>query len=117
MSAREEILWIEKYRPKTLDELIDQEEVVTGLKRLLSDVREMPHLLFAGPPGTGKTTTALIIARHLYGDGWRDYTLELNASDERGINVIRERVKVFSQYFTPSEKVPFKLVILWTRRT
>lgn len=112
MSLRQETLWIEKYRPKTLDELIDQEEVVEGLRKLLSEVREMPHLLFAGPPGTGKTTTALIIARHLYGELWRDYTLELNASDERGINVIRERVKVFSQYFTPTEKIPFKLVIL-----
>ena len=103
---------VEKYRPKTLDELIDQEEVVDGLKNLLKNKNEMPHLLFVGPPGTGKTTTALIIARTLYGDLWRDYTLELNASDERGINVIRERVKIFSQYFTPTKEIPFKLIIL-----
>ncbi len=112
MSVRIEQMWVEKYRPKTLDELIDQEEVVDGLKQLLANKNEMPHLLFAGPPGTGKTTTALIIARHLYGEAWREYTLELNASDERGINVIRERVKIFSQYFTPTEEIPFKLIIL-----
>ncbi|MEM0056876.1 MAG: replication factor C small subunit [Candidatus Geothermarchaeota archaeon] len=105
-------LWIEKYRPKTLDEVVNQEEVVNGIKNLLANIEEMPHLLFAGPPGTGKTTLALIISRTIYGDNWRDYTLELNASDERGINVIRERVKVFSQYFTPSKEIPFKLVIL-----
>lgn len=107
------LLWIEKYRPKKLDEIINQEEVIDGLKNLLaSNVAEMPHLLFAGPPGTGKTTAALAFARELYGEHWREYVLELNASDERGINVIREKVKIFAQYFTPSEEAPFKIVIL-----
>jgi replication factor C small subunit len=104
-------LWSEKYRPVRLDDVIDQREVVEGVLRLLSKKDEFPHLLFAGPPGTGKTTVALIIARELFGDRWRELTLELNASDERGIDTVRQRIKTFARY-SRGAGVPFKLIIL-----
>jgi len=106
-------MWIEKYRPRTLDEVVDQREAIDGIKALLRTPSTMPHLLFAGPPGTGKSTVALCIARHLMGDEFRKLVLELNASDERGIGVVRERIKGFSQIVqaTPSG-VQFGLVIL-----
>ncbi|HDI75105.1 MAG: replication factor C small subunit [Thermoprotei archaeon] len=111
MSESHEIeLWVEKYRPKTLDEMIDQEEIVERLKRFVRE-KALPHLLFAGPPGTGKTTAALCLAHDLYGENWRANVLELNASDERGIQVIRERVKDYARTVALGE-VPFKLVIL-----
>lgn len=109
--------WVEKYRPRTVDDVAHQEEVVSTLRKALQTAN-LPHLLFYGPPGTGKTTTALAIARQLYGPELMPArVLELNASDERGINVVREKVKTFaaaavgqaaSNYPCP----PFKLLIL-----
>ncbi len=110
MSTVEELIWVEKYRPKTLDDVINQEEVVRRLKVFVKE-RNMPHLLFAGPPGVGKTTTAHALAHDLYGENYRQYMLELNASDERGINVIREKVKEFARSKTPPG-IPFKIVLL-----
>jgi len=108
----ENLMWVEKYRPWTLDDLVDQREIKQRLKLLVEKKGELPHMLFAGPPGSGKTTTALIIARQLLGEGWRDYTLSLNASDERGIDIVRERVKTFARFSDRREGIPFRLVIL-----
>jgi replication factor C small subunit len=90
------LMWVEKYRPLTLNQVIDQKEIVNGLRHLIDIPDELPHLMFSGPPGVGKTTTALCIARHLLGEQWQRDTLELNASDERGIKMVRERVKEFA---------------------
>ncbi|MBP1448641.1 MAG: replication factor C small subunit [Thermoproteus sp.] len=105
-----ELFWFEKYRPRSFDEVVDLEEVKARLREFVR-AGNMPHLLFYGPPGTGKTTMALVLARELYGEIWRENVLELNASDERGINVIRERVKEFART-APVGKAPFKLVVL-----
>jgi len=105
-----ELIWVEKYRPRRIDDIVNQDEVKERIKQFLK-IGNMPHLLFHGPPGTGKTTMALAIAHELYGENWRENTLELNASDERGINTIRERVKEYART-TPMGGAPFKLVIL-----
>jgi replication factor C small subunit len=103
-------MWTEKYRPRTLDEIVDQEEIVSRLKSFVK-AKNVPHCIFAGPPGTGKTTAALCLAHDLYGENYREYVMELNASDERGINVIRETVKTFARS-RPIGEVSFKLLIL-----
>lgn len=106
-------MWIEKYRPKSLDEVFNQKETVEGIRALLKTPATMPHFLFAGPPGTGKSTVALCVARQLMGESFRSLVLELNASDERGIGVVRERIKGFSQIIQSAPSgVQFGLVIL-----
>lgn len=107
----QELMWVEKYRPKRIGDVVDQEEVVNSIKNILNNPNEMPHLLFAGPAGVGKTTIALCLVRELLGENWRDNTLELNASDERGINMVREKVKMFAR-FTSMQNIPFKIIIL-----
>lgn len=105
-----ELLWVEKYRPKTLDEVIDREEVVSRLKAFIK-MENVPNMLFVGPPGTGKTTAALALVNDLYQASTTGRFLELNASDERGINTIREIVKDFARS-RPSMGIPFKILIL-----
>jgi len=90
------LMWVERYRPVKVEQVIDQKEIVNGLRNLIKNPYEIPHLLFAGPAGVGKTTAALCIARELLGEEWQRNTLELNASDERGIKMVRERVKEFA---------------------
>jgi replication factor C small subunit len=103
-------IWTEKYRPKTLDDVINQKHVVERLKAFVKD-RNIPHMLFAGPAGCGKTTIAFAIANELYGDGWKGNMLNLNASDERGIDVIRGKVKDFARTKAIGD-VPFKMIFL-----
>jgi replication factor C small subunit len=111
--TEEAVMWVEKYRPKTLDEVVDLRDIVDSLKAFMRNPKVMPHLLLAGIPGTGKTTVALCIAHELFGSNWRSFTLELNASDERGIDTVRDRVKDFSRYSRGAfGNVPFALVIL-----
>ena len=103
-------MWAEKYRPKSLGGIVDQKEIVDRLKSFVK-ARNVPHCIFAGPPGTGKTTAALCLARDLYGDGYREHIMELNASDERGIDVVRETVKTFARVKSIGA-IPFKIMIL-----
>lgn len=103
-------LWVEKYRPKHLDEIVDHREIVERLHTFV-EKKMMPHCLFAGPPGTGKTTAALCLSRDLYGDNFAASVMELNASDERGINVVREKIKNFARIRALGE-IPFKILIL-----
>jgi len=103
-------MWTEKYRPKKFSEVKGQEEVVKRVKAFV-EKKNMPHLMFAGPAGVGKTTLALVTARELFGEDWRDNVLELNASDERGIDVVRVKVKNFARTRAIGS-VPFKLIYL-----
>ena len=103
-------LWVEKYRPHNLSEITNQKEIVDRLKMFVKE-KNIPHLLFAGPPGTGKTTAILALANDLYGGKTEGNILDMNASDERGINVVRTRIKDFARTI-PISDVPFKIIIL-----
>jgi replication factor C small subunit len=102
-------LWTEKYRPQTLDEVIDQKHIVSRLRAWVKK-GSVPHMLFAGPAGVGKTTIALCLAHELFGDRWKSNFLEMNASDERGINIVRGRIKDFARM--KSLGADFKIIFL-----
>jgi replication factor C small subunit len=104
-------IWVDKYRPQTFDEIVGQDNFVKRVKAFI-DSKNLPHLLFAGSPGTGKTTTALVVARELYGkDGIKGNFLELNASDDRGIDVIRNQIKEFAKLKSLAN-IPYKIICL-----
>ena len=103
-------IWAEQYRPNKLNGVINQKHAVERVKAFVKE-KTIPHMLFAGPAGTGKTTVALCIARELYGKDWRQNVLELNASDSRGIDVIRNEVKNFARTKSLSD-VGYRVIIL-----
>lgn len=107
-------LWVEKYRPQNLDQISVQTNVINFLKSALI-TKNIPHLIFFGPSGCGKTSTILALAKELFGeDTYRDRIIELNASDERGINIIREKIKVYAKQTVKNIKdtPPWKIIIL-----
>ncbi|QOU21074.1 Subunit of heteropentameric Replication factor C (RF-C) [Brettanomyces bruxellensis] len=106
----ENLPWVEKYRPQNLDQVYGQQETIQTIRKFAQDGR-IPHLLFYGPPGSGKTSTIIALAREIYGKNYRNMVLELNASDDRGIDIVRDQIKNFAstrQIFSSG----FKLVIL-----
>tara|TARA_B100000676_G_scaffold2295_1_gene2062 strand:+ start:124 stop:1089 length:966 start_codon:yes stop_codon:yes gene_type:complete len=105
-----EEIWIEKYRPTNLSEVVGQSSVTDRLKNYVKE-RSMPHLLFAGPAGIGKTTSALALAREMFGELWKHNLHELNASDERGIDVVRGKIKEFART-APLGEDGFKIIFL-----
>lgn len=107
---QESSIWIEKFRPRKFEDIIGQEIIVKRIKAFVEN-KNIPHLLLAGPPGVGKSTIALVIARELFGDGWRENFLELNASNDRGIDVVRNTIKDFARTKSIGD-APFKIILL-----
>ncbi|KAL8718163.1 MAG: hypothetical protein Q9225_004678 [Loekoesia sp. 1 TL-2023] len=121
VEAEDSLPWVEKYRPDTLDDVSGHQDILATINKFV-DSNRLPHLLLYGPPGTGKTSTILALARRIYGSkNMRQMVLELNASDDRGIDVVREQIKTFAstkQIFTAAPIADatsissFKLIIL-----
>ncbi|KAK3990765.1 P-loop containing nucleoside triphosphate hydrolase protein [Cladorrhinum sp. PSN332] len=121
VEAEDSLPWVEKYRPATLDDVSGHQDILATINKFV-DSNRLPHLLLYGPPGTGKTSTILALARRIYGsENLRQMVLELNASDDRGIDVVREQIKTFAstkQIFNlgaqanRSGLASFKLIIL-----
>lgn len=102
--------WVEKYRPKELQDLVSHEGIKETMLRFI-ETKNVPHCLFYGPPGTGKTSTVIACARQMYGSKYKSMILELNASDDRGIDVVREQIKTFASTKTIFN-LGVKLIIL-----
>jgi len=109
MTLKEEI-WIEKYRPKKLEDVVGQADVTKRLSSYIKS-KNIPHLLFSGPPGAGKTASAICVAREFFGEDWTNNFTELNASDERGIEVVRTKIKNFART-SPLGDSDFKIIFL-----
>jgi replication factor C small subunit len=103
-------MWVEKYRPKTLDDVVGQDEIINRLKHYAKE-KNLPHLMFTGVAGIGKTSCAVALAREMFGDEWRYNFMELNASDDRGINVVRGEIKDFAKSSVMGN-AEFKLLFL-----
>jgi|SaaInlStandDraft_6_1057023.scaffolds.fasta_scaffold00902_14 replication factor C subunit 2/4 len=105
--------WVEKYRPKKLNEIVSQENIMTSIKGFLNN-KNIPHLLLFGPSGCGKTSTIIALAREIFGDNYKDRVMEFNASDERGIKFIRTKIKMYAQKSINIKKgIPdYKIIIL-----
>ncbi len=101
-------LWVEKYRPKSFDEIIGQKEIIEKLKAM-SDKKEIQHMILSGPPGVGKTTSAIVLANEVFGNNWNQNFIELNASDDRKLSVIQGKVKEFAR--TKPIDAPFKIIL------
>lgn len=104
-------LQVEKYRPHLIEDIVGNEEAVERLQ-VIGAEGNMPHLILSGPPGTGKTTSILALAHALLGPSYRSAVLELNASDDRGIDVVRNKIKMFAQQKVTLPPGRHKVIIL-----
>lgn len=103
--------WIEKYRPDRLDQVVGNTEIVSQLRTIAKE-GNLPNMILVGPPGTGKTTSMMALAHELLGENFKKATIELNASDDRGIDVVREKIKAFATQKVPLPPNRHKIVIL-----
>ena len=103
-------IWIERFRPRDFKEIIGQDAIVKRIEAFVKQ-KNLPHLLLSGPAGVGKSSLALVAAKQLFGDSWRQNFLELNASDDRGIDVVRNTIKDFARTKSIGNS-PFKIILL-----
>ena len=106
-----DIPWVEKHRPTTLTSIVGNDTIITSLINI-SQEGNLPNLILSGPPGTGKTTSIMALAKTLLGENFKKATIELNASDDRGLNVVREKIKNFAMQKIPLPPNRHKIIIL-----